>query len=332
MKRIVIDIYGADNGAQPILEGTAKMLAAHPEIGAVLVGSEKLIRASLPSALLKGRVKIIDTEDFIAAAEHASVIFGGRNESSMALALKALKEDDDCIGMLSAGVTGALMIGSIFRLGLIGDLKCPALSSSLPTVAGSWVCLVDCGANVNCSAKDLARFALMGNAYAQIIYQKESPRVALLSVGREDTKGNNLTLEAFGLINALPINFIGNAEGNDLITGYADVMVADGFSGNIILKSNEASGKVAIKLVEDALAGCAVTEKAAYEKILEKLNYLFELNARGGATFLGTKKPVIKMHGCAVPETVCACAEQLLMLDNADFTRKLETALLTPKM
>ena len=327
MKRIVIDIYGADNGASPIREGTAKMLSEHAEIGAVLVGSENLIRANLPAELLESRVKIIDTSDFIADTEPASAIFSGRNESSMALALKELKENDECIGMLSAGMTGALMVGSIFRLGLVGGLKCPALSSSLPTVTGDMVCLVDCGANVNCNAKDLARFALMGNAYAQIIYRKESPRVALLSVGREDTKGNNLTLEAFGLLRELPLNFIGNAEGNDLITGYADVMVADGFSGNIILKSNEASGKVAIKILEKVLSNCPEGERAACENALAQLNHLFELNSRGGATFLGTKKPVIKMHGCAVANTVCACTNQLLMLDSADFTQRLETAL-----
>ncbi len=327
MKKIVIDIYGADNGPEPILEGTVKMLKQHPHIGVVLVGNEELIRLNLPAELFENRVSVINTTDFIADAEPASAIFGGRNESSMALALKELKENPDCIGMLSAGMTGALMVGSIFRLGLVGGLKCPALSSSLPTANGQMVCLVDCGANVNCTAKDLARFALMGNAYAEIIYQKEAPRVALLSVGREDTKGNSISLEAFKLLSELPLNFIGNAEGSDLITGYADVMVADGFSGNIILKSNEASGKVAIKIVQSVLASCNEKEKAACEAVLGRLNHLFELNARGGATFLGTKKPVIKMHGCAVADTVCACTNQILMLDEADFTQRLEESL-----
>lgn len=321
MKKIVIDLMGADDGMLPILQGAIRSLDAFPEIQIVVTGNETDIRKELPEDADLSRIEIIHAEDVITNDEPATCIFNGKDNSSMVRAIEALKKDNDCIGLLSAGNTGALLVGSTFRLGLTAGLKTPALSSSLQCINGKMVCLVDCGANVNCTAKDMANFALLGNAFARSMYQLEEPRVALLSVGREKGKGNPLALEAYSLMEELPINFIGNAEGYDLINGYADVVVADGFAGNIMLKCVEGAGKAAMQIVREQQKAASSEDAAMYDSILEKLNDVFELNTRGGATFLGTKKPVVKMHGCATEETVVACVGQLLNLNAGGFDR-----------
>lgn len=323
MKKIIIDLLGADGGMEPLLQGAVDTLIAYPELHLVLAGPEALI--DIPSSLLS-RIEILNTEDYIRNDEPATVIFNGRDDSSIALSLARLKSDADCIGYISAGNTGAILVGASFRLGLTKGLKTPALSSSLRCENGQRVCLVDCGANVNCTAKDLAQFALLGNAFAKSMYGLEQPRVALLSVGREPGKGNPLTLEAYKLIEQLPINFIGNAEGYDLIRGYADVIVADGYAGNLMLKCVEAAGQTAMQIVKNQMSAAAPENKAIYESILGGLRPIFDINTKGGATFLGTKKPIIKMHGCAVAETVVSCVEQLLTLNAAGFDRYIADA------
>lgn len=324
MKRIVIDTFGADAGPAPIIEGALGVLDSNPDTGVLLVGDEKLIKEKTGD-LYGERIEIINNTGYITAGEDPKSVLFDKRDISMTAALDALRDREDCIGLLSAGNTGALMVGSIFRLKLIDNVKCPALSSSLPCANGKMTCLVDCGANIDADADTLKTFAVMGNAYAQIMYDIEKPKVALLSVGREDSKGTALTKEAFAKLKESDINFIGNAEGNDLITGYADVLVSDGFAGNILLKSNEAAGKTALYTVRKAYEENGKPQML--EGILKTLSYLFELNENGGATFLGTKKPVIKMHGCATPHTVLACADQLIKLDAHGFSGRLAAAL-----
>ncbi len=326
MKKIVIDTYGADAGTLPIIQGAQAVLDAHPEIGVVLVGDRTDIEQKCNISLYGDRLEILHADDFITNDDPSSCVFNGRDTSSMVLALKRLKADRDCVGLLSPGSTGALVVGSIFRLGLIKGLKTPALSSSLPRVDGKMVCLVDCGANINCNEKDLLTFALLGSAYARIMYEQDMPRVGLMSVGTERTKGNELTLKAYPLLEESKLNFVGNLEGSDLIMGKADVVVSDGFSGNILLKSHEAAGQVAMHIVKGMIKAHP-DSYAGLQEAYEQLAYLYDLNVRGGATFLGTIKPVIKMHGVAVASTVCACSDQLLMLDNADFPENIKDIL-----
>lgn len=330
MDKIVIDLLGGDNGLEPLLQGAVDTLVQNPEIGLVLAGPEQEIRQGIDTAAsLDSRIEILDTTDYIRNDEPAASIFTGRDSSTLALSLARLKEDPDCIGFLSAGNTGAILVGSTFRLGLTKGLKTPALSSSLLANNGKNFCLVDCGANVNCTPKDLATFALLGNAFAKAMYQIEEPRIALLSVGREEGKGNPLIAEAYQLIKELPINFIGNAEGYDPINGYADVIVTDGYAGNLLMKNIEAVGKTAIQIIERKKTTASPSEMQLYDDLIAELYPMFEMNTRGGATFLGTKKPIIKMHGCAVKETVVACSRQLLTLHSAGYDRYIADAYYT---
>lgn len=324
MKKVIVDIFGADAGPAPLIRGALRALELHPELGIVFVGSRAEIEAHCTES---ERIEIIETEDFITNNEPPTVIFTGRDHCSIALGYARLKSDADCIGMISAGSTGALLIGSICRLGLLAGLKTPALSSNLPLWNGETVCLVDCGANIQCTAKDLVQFARMGDAFRRSIKPEATPRVALLSVGREDTKGTPLCQEAFALLKEQPLHFIGNMEGNDLVMGYADVVVADGFAGNILLKSTEAAGLLARGIAQDLAKQAGREADPLAEAIHKQLTLTFDFNTRGGATFLGTQKTVIKMHGCAVEETPVSCIDQLLRLEAAGFSEKIREAL-----
>ena len=268
--------------------------------------------------------EVIDTDEFITNSQPATCIFGGCDNSSMALALGKLKEDNEAVALLSPGSTGALLVGSICRLGLIEGIKFPALLSALPCAKKeTLLSLVDCGANVDCSALDLALFAKMGNVFSRCYCGIESPRVGLMSVGREEGKGNNLTREAYEKIREADLNFVGNLEGSDLVSGYADVVVADGFSGNILLKNAEAVGKKAMEIVSEVLKDAP--EMA--EKVNAELFKTFDFNSQGAATFLGTRKLIVKMHGSANEDTVVSSVKQILRLVSADFSNEMQKAL-----
>ena len=324
MQKIVIDIYGADAGPAVILAGVAAAIERYG-ITPVLVGDRVLIDGAMAAAgITADRYEVVHTTDYITNDEPATVIFGGRDESSVALAYKRLREDDECVALLSAGNTGALLVGSICRLGLVAGIKSPALCSALPCAGDTLLCLVDCGAVIDCTAADLVRFAKMGNVFSRACCGVEHPRVGLMSVGREDAKGSALTLEAFAKLKEVEgITFVGNVEGSDMVSGYADVIVTDGFTGNVLLKNTEAVGRHALAVVGEI----AADDPALLERMRTALLAKFDFNSRGAATFLGPKKPVLKMHGCATAETVVASVEQALRLQKAGFSAAIARAL-----
>ena len=325
MYKIVVDIYGADAGIEPVVKGVAKAIHLGVDFFPVLVGKKEDIVSVLSSCGIgEKEYEVIDTDKFITNNDPPTCIYGANDDSSMAMAYAKLKSDPECVAMLSAGNTGALLVGSICRLGLLPGLKFPALASALPCAGENLVCLVDCGANIDCTANDLVRFAKMGNVFSRSYCGIENPRVGLMSVGREPQKGNELTKQAFAKISELPINFVGNLEGSDLVSGYADVIVADGFSGNIILKNAEAVGKAAMEIVKKLIAD---ENPEICDKLCNALFETFDFNSRGGATFLGPKKTVVKMHGCANVDTTLASIEQIIRLEKASFSAEMAKAM-----
>ncbi len=330
MKKVVIDIYGADRGEDTVLRGAAEVLLSDNELNCVFVGDEKRVARVMDECNVRAdRYETVHTTEKIENTDIPTDIFKGhaKENCSMGLALDALSSDPDTVGLLSAGNTGALLVGSIFRLGLVKGLKMPALSTSLPIKDdGKFVCLVDCGANVDCKAKNLCEFALLGDAFAKSMYGLEQPRVALMSVGREEGKGNALIKEAYQQLKELPVNFIGNVEGNDLFTGHADVIVADGYAGNILLKNAEAVGKYAVAMNEMLCEKYGICEEFR-EEMRALFSYRLDFNSNGGATFLGTKKTVIKMHGSANEHTVKACIDQMKLLHSRSFDSRIADAI-----
>ena len=313
MRQIVLDLGGADNGAWVLVQGASMALQAEADLSFLLVGQGEAVQQALQSGLLDAnRVELLPAERQIDPGDAPDSILHEAGDTSMALALDALRTRQEAVGLLSAGNTGALLVGSIFRLGLVPPLRTPALASAIPTVQGDRVILLDCGANLAPGTREYEQFALLGAAYAaRLMPHRTEIRVGVLSVGRESTKGTQSVRQAYAALEALEFprggRFIGCVEGCDLCSGVADVIVCDGYAGNLLLKAHEAAGLAAM----EAVRMLPITQ-TAQAKTLARLAELYELNLRGGAAFLGTVKPVIKMHGCAQAQTVCACTAQLL--------------------
>ena len=325
MKKIVMDTVGADAGLQPVVDGIAMALNRGVEFFPVLVGPACQLETMMTQrGISADRYELVDAADAVTNDDPPTCVFAGKEESSLVKAYQRLKSDDQCCAMVSAGSTGALLVGSICRLGLLPGLKFPVLGSALPCGPENMVCLVDCGANVECTAADLVRFAKMGAVFSRCHCGIEDPRVGLMSVGREEGKGTALTREAYEKLKALPLNFVGNLEGSDLVSGYADVVVTDGFSGNILLKSTEAAGKLAMQIV--AQAG-KVADPALIEAIQKAIFKKLDFNSQGAATFLGPKKIVVKMHGCANADTTVSAICHALQLHETDFIGAMSRAL-----
>lgn len=311
--RIILDLCGADAGVKTLADGARQVLAKHRELSLLLVGdaAAKPYATELADAF-GARAEFLLAQDVIAQDASPERIVRGGEGSSMALALRALLQREDAIGLLSAGNTGALLVGTMFLLGLEKGLKVPALASAIPRPQGGDTVLVDCGATLCPGTREYCSFAHLGAAYAKRLDRTlVQPRVGLLSVGTEKTKGTPAIKEAYAALEEAAQNdgycFCGMVEGNALCTGAVDVIVCDGYAGNVLLKSYEAAGLFAMELI-----GQAELSPAQTAALRETLGRRFELNRRGGAAFLGTKKPVIKMHGCAEEITVLSCAEQLL--------------------
>ncbi len=324
MIKIVVDIYGADDGTQVVINGIAKALNSGMEFFPVMVGDKDHITELMQkNGITDDRYEIVNTDKFISASDPASCIFGGCDDSSMVMGYARLKDDDECCAMLSPGNTGALLVGSICRLGLIEGLKFPALACHMPCCLGKTICLVDCGSNTDCTAADLERYAKMGDIFCKCYCKIENPRVGLMSVGREKQKGSKLIYEAYERIEKLPLNFVGNIEGSDMVTGYADVIVSDGFSGNVLIKCVESVGKAAADMLSDFSGQVdADTLKRMQQALLKR----FDMNSQGAATFLGPKKTVVKMHGCANEDTTVSAIQLIVDLENSKLRERLSTA------
>ncbi len=323
MIKIIVDTLGSDNGSAPIINGALRALKENSDVFLTFIGIasdiEKIIKETNADA---SRTEIIHTDKFVPDSALPTCVFRGSDDTSMVMSLEHLKNTNDAAGMISAGNTGALLVGTICRLGLVEGLLSPALATAIPCKKDSLVCLVDCGANTDCTPQDLQRYAVMGNAFMQSLLNIESPKIALMSVGPSAHKGNALVKETYPLIKNLGLNFIGNIEGCDLVNSEADVIVTDGFTGNVLLKSTEAAGMAAISIL-DSMA----FDLPQYNNIRNALYQMFAFNDRGGATFLGTKKTVVKMHGCANEETAYACINQVINLESRNFSKKVSDAL-----
>lgn len=322
MKKIVIDIYGADSGEGVVIRGTAAAIKAGCDFFPVLVGDRGVIDATMADeGVAPEQYEVVHTDKYFTNHDLPTAIYGAGDDKSMAMAYEYLKSHDDAVALLSAGSTGVLLVGAMCRLGLVGSLKFPALCSALPCAGEKLITLVDCGANTECTPRDLVRFAVMGSAFSSSMCGISQPRVGLMSVGREEGKGNELVKKAYPLLKQADVNFIGNIEGSDMVTGYADVIVSDGFSGNLLLKAVEAAGKAAMETVSRVC-----DDPQMLERINEALFKRFDFNSQGAATFLGTGKTVVKMHGAANTDTTVASIAQILRLENGGFIEQIKKA------
>src|SRR5699024_9535944 len=268
---------------------------AFPDVQITLVGDEKQIKPLLTN---DERVSIIHTEDVITGEDEPIRAIRRKKQSSLVLTATEVKEKraDACI---SAGNTGALVVDGLFIVGRMKGIERPALSPTLPTIDSKGFLLLDAGANVDASAENLLQYGIMGSIYTEKVRQITNPRVGLLNVGTEEGKGNNTTKKAYKLLSEAPINFIGNIEARDLLNSVADVVVTDGFSGNITLKALEGTALSVMSMLKETLMGSLKTKILAglMKNDLSQLKEKFDYPEYGGAALFGLSAPVVKSHG-----------------------------------
>ena len=295
--RIALDAMGGDNAPKAVIEGA---ISATKEFGVelILVGDEAVLIPLLEK--MGGRetsLRIVHAPEKVEMGDSPSFAIRKKRNSSISVATRLIKEGE-ASAVVSAGNTGAAMAMALFALGPLKGVERPALATVLPTLRGSAL-LLDVGANVDCKPKNLLQFAIMGQVYAQRVQGKTNPKVGLLSIGEEDTKGNELTRETFKLIRDAEINFIGNVEGRDVYQGNADVIVCDGFIGNVVLKVSEGLADAMGKFLKKEILGSRLgilgyfLMKPAFGRFRKKVDYA----EYGGAYLLGVNGISVICHG-----------------------------------
>lgn len=293
--KISIDAMGGDNAPHEIVKGVYEALHAFDDLHIQLYGDEGKL-SSLVTA--HDRLQIIHTDELIEGTDEPVRAVRKKKNSSMVKMAESVRtgEADACV---SAGNTGALMAAGLFVVGRIDQVDRPALAPTLPTIDGQGFVMLDLGANSDAKPEHLEQFAVMGSVYAEKVRGIKHPRVGLLNIGTEDKKGNELTKAAFTLLKEAPINFVGNVESRDLLNGVADVVVTDGFTGNMVLKSIEGTAAGIFTLLKEAFNTSAKTKLSALlvKDQLRALKGKLDYSEYGGAGLFGLKAPVIKAHG-----------------------------------
>ncbi len=328
--KIVIDAFGGDNAPKEIVEGAVIALEKHADLEIILCGDKDKISALL-AGRGAGRVKIEHAPDVITNDDTPTEAIRKKENSSLVRSFDILKNNDDVVAFVSAGSTGAILTGAIMKIGRIKGISRPALAPILPTkLPGRDVLLIDSGANVDCKPINLVHFALMGSAYYSILYGDENPRVALLSNGTEEHKGNELTREAYPLLKASSVNFIGNTEAREYMSGTIDVMVAEGFNGNVLLKGVEGAVGAVLSLMKRSIKAHFWSKIGALfmRKTFKELKGRMDvLGKHGGSPFLGCKKLVMKNHGSSSRYNIAASVDQAILLHEQKLIEKIEKAL-----
>ncbi len=291
---------GSDRAPKPEVEG-AILAVRNYDLEVKLVGREDQIRAELgqhPSAKWLP-IEVVAAADVIGMHEKAAQAVRTKKDSSLHVGLRLVR-DGRASGFVSAGNTGAAMATAKMVLGSLPGVDRPGLAAVFPTAQGTTAILLDVGANVDCKPQNLEQFAIMGDIYFRsILDSHKSPRVGLLSIGEEESKGNELTREAFQLVKRLPLNFVGNVEGRDLYNGNVDVIVCDGFVGNVALKVSEGMVETVRYLLKESLRATITRQvgfllsRRAFDDFKKRLDY----SEYGGAPLLGVKGVVIVSHG-----------------------------------
>ena len=324
--RIIIDAMGGDNAPGEIVKGAMR---AKNELGVdiVLVGKKEEIEACLGSDD-RYRVEIVDAREVVTMEDDPSTATRRKKDSSMTVALNLLR-DGKGDTVVSAGSTGALLTGATLIVKRIRGIRRAAMAPVLP--AGEHgIMLIDCGANVECTPEYLLQFAYMGSFYAKKMMGCDNPRVGLLNVGTEDTKGGELQHQAFSLLKQAGdegrINFVGNVEGTGVFENAADVVVTDGFTGNVLLKATEGTIKFLMKSLKDVFYKSTKNKLAAavLKNDLTAMKKSMDVNEVGGTAFVGISKPVIKAHGSSNAASLFAAVRQAVAYVNANVAQDIE--------
>lgn len=313
MLKIAVDAMGSDFAPTNEVEGALEA-ARDLGVGVLLVGRSEQIKAEIEKhhRRLRNRrleripnVEIVDAREVITMDDPVAHAVRRKRNSSIRVAA-SLVRDGEAQALVSAGNTGAVMMTSKLVMGMLPKVDRPALAAALPTLARKGTVLLDVGANAECKPIHLYEFAVMGSLYASVITGAHNPRVGLLSIGEEEVKGNDLTKEAFKLLRNSTLNFIGNVEGRDMFTGEADVIVCDGFTGNVALKTSEGVFELVTRVLKEEMTSSiqskagAVLTRPAFQRFKKRLHY----DEFGGAPLLGIKGVAFICHGSSSPKAI----------------------------
>jgi glycerol-3-phosphate acyltransferase PlsX len=306
MVTIAVDAMGGDHAPKAEVEGAIQAVRSLP-VRVILVGREEVVRRELNEHPGWGElpIDIRHASEVVTMDDSAARAVRSKRDSSIRVASRLVREGA-AHGVVSAGNTGAVMATAKLVQGMVPGVDRPALASAFPTVKGKPVVVVDVGANVDCQPRMLAQFAVMGDIYSRVIFHTQNPRVGLLSIGEEEHKGNELTRAATPMLKSLSINFVGNVEGRDLYTGETDVIVCDGFVGNVALKVSEGLVDVIKHMLQESLKETItrqigyVLARSAFADFKKRVDY----SEFGGAPLLGVKGVCIICHGRSNPKAI----------------------------
>jgi len=307
--RLAIDAMGGDNAPEEIVKGSLAALKANPQMHITLVGDEAKIKPLVGS---EPRLSILHTPEKIEATDQPVKAVRTKKNASMVLAIQEVKEGR-ADAVISAGNTGALMAAGLFGVGRIKGIDRPALAPTLPTIKkGKGFLLLDAGSNMDAKPENLLQYAIMGSIYANKVLEIETPKVGLLNIGEEPGKGNELSKQAYELLREAPIHFTGNIESRDLLNGDVDVVVCDGFAGNLVLKSIEGNALAFYSIIKTELLGSFYSKIATallYPKF-KSIKKMMDYSSYGGACLFGLAAPVIKAHGSSNAKAIFTTIQQ----------------------
>ena len=330
-KKVIVDGYGGDNSPNEVVKGIKMALDNIKDIKVVVTGKREELETLAKQFGISDsdeRFEIIDAPDVITNDESPTVAIKTKKDSSLVRAFDLLKADENAVGLVSAGSTGAVLTGGFLKIGRIKGVSRPVLAPIIPTANGSPVILTDSGANMDCKPINLLHFALMASKYSECMFGTKNPRIALLSVGTEDHKGNELVHKTFPYMKQLPINFVGNMEARDMLSGDYDVVVADGFAGNVALKSCEGTLQALLGILKSDIKSHAMS-KLGYifmKGTFKRLKTKFDYNKQGGSPFLGINKIVVKCHGSSKAESFYHTIKQAFDLGKSNLIEEIATS------
>jgi glycerol-3-phosphate acyltransferase PlsX len=332
MVKIIVDCFGGDRSPDANIDGALAALKANGDLHLILTGDEAVIKAKLEGREYdSSRLEAVHAPEVIGCDEKPTDAIRLKKESSMIKGIRMLRDRDDIAGLVSIGSTGSLVAAALTRIGRIPGVIRPAFCPILPTVTGGIVGVCDSGANVEVTPDHLRQFAIMGSLYMENVYGVKNPRVALLNVGKEAEKGDEIRQVAYKLLSETEgLNFVGNMESRDLLSGSYDLVVCDGFSGNVLVKTTEGTALELLKKLKKDIYTRGIYKLGAFlmKRMFKEEKDFFNYQNYGGSVLIGTSKVVVKGHGSSKATAVEKCIEQAYRMEVSSLSGKIETEIM----